>query len=84
MVSSIFSINLREFFKSFFVTVVGAILMAVKTIIEAGGSLPTTWTDWRAILLSGLGAGVVYIVATYFSGTDVSGALAQKNRAANR
>jgi hypothetical protein len=67
MVSPIFQINLRELIKGFFIAFLGALAMAVKAF-TVSGSIPVTWPEWQTILLSGLSAGVLYVIATVITG----------------
>lgn len=78
MVSQFLSLNLREVIKGFLLAFVGAVVMAIKQIIETGGTLPVTWVDWQNILMSGLGVGVLYIITTFFTGQKAANAEKQK------
>ena len=74
MVSSFLNLNLREILKGFLIAFIGALVMAVKAIFALGGTLPVTWTDWSVILYSGLGAGVLYVLTTFFTGPAAANA----------
>ena len=78
MVSSFLNLNLREILKGFLIAFIGALVMTVKAIIVLGGSLPVTWTDWQTLLCSGLGAGVVYVMTTFFTGPEAANSEKQK------
>lgn len=67
MVSPIFQINLRELIKGFLISFLGALAMAIKAF-KVSGYIPVTWPEWQTILLSGLFAGVLYVIATVITG----------------
>jgi hypothetical protein len=68
MVSNLFDLNIREVFKGFMTAFFGALVLALKAIFVSGGLLPVTWTDWSSILYTGIGAGLLYISITFFTG----------------
>jgi hypothetical protein len=78
MISNFLDLNLRETFKGFILAFIGAIFMAIKTIMDAGGSLPVTWADWQTILMAGVGVGFTYIVTTFFCGPAAANSKKQK------
>lgn len=72
------SLNWREFWKGFFIALVTAIFLAVKKFFEENNTIPTTWTDWSAILLTSAGVGFAYIGTTFFSNSE--GAIMKKEK----
>lgn len=77
MVSQFLSLNLREFVKSFFVAFVGSVLMALESF-RTSGTIPTTFVEWKTILLTGVSVGFSYVVATVLSGPKAANAEKQK------
>ncbi len=62
--SNFMNLNFKDLLKGFAVAVVMAILVSVYTAIEAN-QFPTTWAQWSIILLSGLGAGIAYLIKNF-------------------
>lgn len=77
MVSSIFSINLRELIKGFLIAFLGALATALKGFFTSG-TMPMTWSEWVTILVSGMAAGFLYVVATFVTGPAPSNTEKQK------
>ena len=65
MNSTILSINWLEALKGFVVAVIGAILGAVYSAIQ-GNTFAFTWTFFQPVLILGIGAGISYLIQTFF------------------
>jgi len=66
MNSNFFSLNWFDLAKGLLVAVIGAILTAVYQAIQAG-QLTWTWAFFQPIVLTGLGAGLAYLIKNFFS-----------------
>jgi len=66
MNSNFFSLNWLDLGKGLLVAVIGAILTAVYQAIQAG-QLTWTWAFFQPIVLTGLGAGLAYLIKNFFS-----------------
>lgn len=64
--SNFFNLNWADVIKGFIVAVVGAILAAVYQAIQAG-TINFTWVFWQPIVLSGVGAGIAYLIKNVFT-----------------
>lgn len=69
MKSNFLNINLKDLLKGFIVAVVMAILTAVYTAIEAG-NLAFTWEFFKPVLITGLGAGIAYLLKNLFTNSE--------------
>jgi len=66
MNSNFFSLNWLDLAKGLLVAVIGAILTGVYQAIQAG-ALAWTWLFWQPIVLTGVGAGIAYLIKNFFS-----------------
>lgn len=69
MKSNFLSLNLKDLIKGFVVAVSMAILTAVYTAIEAG-NLAFTWEFFKPVLITGLGAGIAYLLKNLFTNSQ--------------
>ena len=69
MNSNFFSLNWLDLAKGLLVAVIGAILTGVYQAIQAG-SLVWTWLFWQPIILTGVGAGLAYLIKNFFSNSS--------------
>jgi len=67
--SKFFLLNWRDFLKGFIVAVITVLLTGLYQAIEAG-QFPTSWTQWKAILIASLGAGIAYIIKNLLSNSQ--------------
>lgn len=61
-----FNLTLRERVKGFFLAIFGSVLAALDATKQTG-HIPSTWDEFKPILLSGLYVGVTYILYTFVS-----------------
>lgn len=69
MKSGFLNLNWVDLTKGLLVAVIGAILTAVYQAIEAG-TLAWTWAFWQPIVLTGLGAGIAYLIKNFFTNSQ--------------
>ncbi len=69
MKSGFLNLNWGDLAKGLLVAVIGAILTAVYQAIEAG-TLAWTWAFWQPIVLTGLGAGIAYLIKNFFTNSQ--------------
>ena len=67
--SKFFLLNWRDFSKGFIVAVITVLLTGLYQAIEAG-QFPTSWAQWRVILIASLGAGIAYIIKNLLSNSQ--------------
>jgi hypothetical protein len=84
MLSSQYSTNFRERFKSALIAlaiiVVSAIYYALKALVVKSSTFPTEWTDWKTILLVGVSAGLAYLGVTFFQDDEGAFSLFRKRK----
>ena len=68
MKSTFLSLDVKDFIKGLIVTVIGAILTGIYQIINTGGEL--TLESLKVIGITGLGAGLSYLLKNYFSNSE--------------
>ena len=73
-------LNLSDFWKGLIVAVLMAVATGVYTSVEAG-RFPSTWADWKVILLAGVGAGLAYVMKNLV--TNSQGGIAKKEPPSN-
>ncbi len=66
MNSNFFSLNWLDLGKGLLVAVIGSILTAVYQAIQAG-QLTWTWAFFQPIVLTGVAAGIAYLIKNFFS-----------------
>lgn len=69
MKSKFLSLEIKDALRSFLLAVIGTILMGVYKIIEQG-AFPVTWAEWKPIVLTGIGAGIAYIIKNWLTNSD--------------
>jgi hypothetical protein len=69
MKSNFLNLNIKDLLKGFVVVVGMAILTAVYTAIEAG-NLAFTWEFFKPVLITGLGAGIAYLMKNLFTNSQ--------------
>lgn len=73
--SKFFSLKARDFIKGFIMAVITAIAMGIYTSIDSG-TFPPDAAGWKTMLLTGLGAGISYLIKNLF--TNSNGAFMKK------
>lgn len=66
--SEFFDLNLKDLGKGLLIAVAGSILSGLYHILEVGG-IPT-WPQIKVILLTGLGAGIGYLLKNWLTNSD--------------
>lgn len=66
MNANFLKLNWMDALKGFIVAVIGAILTAVYQALQAG-MIQFTWVFWQPIVLTGVGAGIAYLIKNIFS-----------------
>lgn len=69
MNSNFLKLNWQDLAKGLIVAVVGAILTGLYQALDIG-VISFTWVFWKPIVLTGVTAGVGYLIKNYFSNTD--------------
>jgi len=69
MNSNFFSLNWLDLGKGLLVAVIGAILTAVYQAIQSG-QLTWTWAFFQPIVLTGVAAGIAYLIKNFFSNSS--------------
>lgn len=69
MKSAFLNLHWKDLLKGFIVAVVGAILTALYTVLEAG-QLPANWDEWKPMLIGGLAAGIAYLLKNLFTNSN--------------
>jgi hypothetical protein len=69
MKSKLFSIGSSDIVKGLAVTVISMVLTMAGKSIDAG-VFPTTWADWKVILLASVGAGVSYLLKNFLTNSN--------------
>ena len=69
MNSNFFSLNWLDLAKGLLVAVIGAILSAVYEAI-VGGTLSWTWAFFQPIVLTGVAAGIAYLIKNFLSNSS--------------
>ena len=69
MNSNFFSLNWMDLLKGLLVAVIGAILTGIYEAITAG-SLTWTWAFFQPIVLTGVAAGIAYLIKNFLSNSS--------------
>ena len=69
MKSKMFSLNGKDLLKGFVVAVSMAVLTGVYTAIEAG-NFAFSWEFFKPVLITGLGAGIAYLLKNLFTNSS--------------
>ena len=69
MNSSFLSLNWMDLLKGLLVAVIGAILTAVYQALQAG-TMTFTWAFFQPILLTGLAAGIAYLIKNFLTNSQ--------------
>jgi len=69
MNSNFFAINWMDLLKGLLVAVIGAILTGIYEAITAG-SLTWTWAFFQPIVLTGVAAGIAYLIKNFLSNSS--------------
>jgi len=60
--STLFNLNVQDFFKGLLVAVGSAVLSLIEQTLQNGGNI-----DWRVIGTSALCAGIAYLIKNFFT-----------------
>lgn len=63
-----FSLNSYDAVKSVLMVFITALLTGIYTGIESN-HFPSTWSDWRPIVLTAAAATIAYLIKNFFTGT---------------
>lgn len=69
MNSNFFALNWMDLLKGLLVAVIGAILTGIYEAITAG-SLTWTWAFFQPIVLTGVAAGIAYLIKNFLSNSS--------------
>jgi hypothetical protein len=69
MNSNFFALNWMDLLKGLLVAVIGAILTGIYEAITAG-SLTWTWAFFQPIMLTGVAAGIAYLIKNFLSNSS--------------
>ena len=69
MKSKMFSLNGKDLLKGFVVAVSMSVLTGVYAAIE-GGNFAFTWAFFQPVLITGLGAGIAYLIKNLFTNSN--------------
>ena len=67
--AKLFTWNLKDIAKGLITAILGVVVTGVYTSISAG-ELPSDWIAWKPILLSGVGAGLAYLMKNFLSNSN--------------
>lgn len=65
MNSNFLKLNWLEVLKGFIVAIFGALLTGVYQALQTG-TINFTWLFWKPIVITGVGAGLAYLIKTLF------------------
>lgn len=67
--TAIFTLGWKDAIKGLITSILTTVVTLSVTSINAG-KLPTTWIEWKVILIAGLGSGGAYIVKNWLTNSD--------------
>jgi hypothetical protein len=67
--SKILTLSFKDGVKGLLVSVITVVISSLYALIEAG-VFPTTWNDWKVILLAAAGSGLSYIIKNWLTNSD--------------
>lgn len=67
--SGLFSLGIRDVVKGFIMSMIASILTAALAVINAG-TIPTDFASWKPTLVTGLAAGIGYVVKNFLTNSN--------------
>lgn len=64
--SQFLSLNSRQWIKGLFLAILGAFLVGLNNSLQSG-ELPSTWIEFKPLLMAGLLAGITYLMTSFAS-----------------
>ena len=66
MKSGFLRLNWKDVLRGFLMALIGAILTGLLTVLDQG-EIPMTWAQWKPIIITGLAAGIAYLLKNFFT-----------------
>lgn len=69
MKTEMLKLSMKDVAKSVILVVITALLTTIGKMIEAM-DFPSTWEDWKVVLIASVGAGVSYLLKNFLTNSD--------------